>query len=189
MPGSAAGLLDQADVADHHVLVHGLDHVVDRQRRNGHGCQRFHLDAGLALGAHARLDAVAATGRRQLDADVRQRQRMTQRDERGRLLGGHDSGQPCRLQRIAFGHLAAANQRERRGAHRDLALRQRFAAGHRLRAHVHHARLAAVVEVRQFRCAPRDALPRAAASHSVDLPAPDRTRGSRATPSDPRSSA
>ena len=89
------------------VLVDGLDHVVDRQRRHRHGGQRFHLDAGLRVGAHARLDAVAAPRRRQLDADVRQRQRMTERNQRGRLLGGHDAGEPRRLQRIALGDLAA----------------------------------------------------------------------------------
>ena len=42
----AAALLDQPDVADHHRLVDRLDHVVDRQRRDGDRRQRLHLDAG-----------------------------------------------------------------------------------------------------------------------------------------------
>ena len=43
--------------------------------------------------------------RRQLepDVDVRQRQRMTERNELGRPLGGHDPGEPCGRERIALG--------------------------------------------------------------------------------------
>src|SRR5437868_5965747 len=59
-PRPAAALEHQPDLADHHRLVDRLDHVVDRQARDGNGGERFHLDAGLRRSAHARLDVVAA---------------------------------------------------------------------------------------------------------------------------------
>src|SRR6185503_797119 len=116
-------------------------------RRDRNGGQRFHLNTSLAVGANAGLDAIAATCWRQLDADVSQLQWMTERDERSRLLGGHDASEPCGLQWIALGHFAGADQRERCDAHGDLALCQRFTTGDRFGADVHHARLTAVVEV------------------------------------------
>ena len=54
---SARSSPTSADVADHHRLVDRLDHVVDRERGDGDGRQRFHLDAGLPGRADARLDA------------------------------------------------------------------------------------------------------------------------------------
>ena len=65
-------LLHQLDVADHHRLVDGLHHVVQRQRRHRDGGQRFHFDAGLARDPDARFDRVTGPGRRQIDRDVRQ---------------------------------------------------------------------------------------------------------------------
>ena len=43
-----------------HRLVDRLDHVVEGQRGDGDGGERFHLDAGLRARADARLDVVAA---------------------------------------------------------------------------------------------------------------------------------
>ena len=53
-----------------HRAIDGLHHVVDRQRRDGDGGQRFHLDAGPIGRADAALDDVAAAVRRQDDVDV-----------------------------------------------------------------------------------------------------------------------
>src|SRR6266571_3936286 len=44
----AAGLLQQPHLFDHHAAVGGLHHVVDRQQRNRHRRQGFHLHPGPA---------------------------------------------------------------------------------------------------------------------------------------------
>ena len=56
---AAAALFHEADLADDHRLVDRLDHVVDGQRGDRHGVERFHLDAGLRRRPHARFDLVA----------------------------------------------------------------------------------------------------------------------------------
>src|SRR5437879_1056230 len=43
--GSSTALEHEPDVADDHRAIHRFYHVVNRQRRHGHGGQRFHLDA------------------------------------------------------------------------------------------------------------------------------------------------
>src|SRR5688500_543853 len=75
---------------------------------------------------------------------------MTQRDQRGCLLGGHDAGQPGGLQRIPFGDGAGSDQTACLGAHGDLAAGDGFAVGRRLVADIHHAGLARVVGVRKL---------------------------------------
>ena len=69
---------------------------------------------------------------------MRQRQRMAQRNQRGGLLGGHDAGQPRRLQRIALLQRAGAHLAERRGGHPDAAARHRLPRGDRLGRDVDH---------------------------------------------------
>ena len=183
-------LLIEPDVADDHRLVDRLDHVVDRQRRDGDGGERFHLDAGLRRGADARLDVVAACGGGQLDVNARKRERMTERDERGGLLGGHDPGEPRGLQRIAFLHRAGADQPQRLARHRDRSARDRFAVGDRLVADVDHLHAAAAIDVRQRSAGSvlyAASLPPARTcppvrqpyvSLAIALPGPDRTTGS-----------
>ena len=120
-------------VADHHPLVHRLHHVVDGQRRNRHRGQRLHLDAGRGRRPHARLDPIAAFRRLELDVGMRDRQRMAQRDQRRRLLRGHDAGQPRGLERIALLHRAGAHLPQRVGRHADAPSRDRFARRDALR--------------------------------------------------------
>ena len=103
-PRATALLLHHADIADCHGLVNRLHHVIDGERRHGDRRERFHLDARLRGCAHPRRDLVAAPGRRQFDADVRQGKGVTQRNQDGRLLGRHDPREPGRLQWIPLGH-------------------------------------------------------------------------------------
>src|SRR5690349_17980154 len=44
--GLPARLVEQPYVADPHAAVDGLAHVVDGERGDGNGCQRFHFHAG-----------------------------------------------------------------------------------------------------------------------------------------------
>ena len=145
IPRSSAALFHHADLADHHRLVERLQHVVDRERRDGDGGERFHLDAGARRGANARLDRVAVLLARDLDVDVRQRKRMAQRNQIGRALGGDDAGEARGLERIAFLHLPCANRAQRRGAHRDAPARHGLARGLGLVADIDHAHPAALI--------------------------------------------
>ena len=94
--GLAAGLRDEPDLADHHRLVDGLEHVVEGQRGGGDGGERLHLDAGLRARPHARasMSIAAAPAARCRRATWVSAQRMAERDQRRRPLGGHDAGEP-----------------------------------------------------------------------------------------------
>ena len=72
---------------------------------------------------------------------------MAERDERGGLLRGENARQPRGLQRVPFGDLAAPDQFQRGGAHRDRTARDRFARGDRLRADIYHLHAAALIDV------------------------------------------
>ena len=52
----SAGFGYQADVGNDHVLLHGLAHVIDRQRRRGNGGQGLHLHAGSAVAGDGSFD-------------------------------------------------------------------------------------------------------------------------------------
>ena len=72
--------------------------------------QRLHLDAGAVGGAHGRGDLDGVVGDREVDGDRRDRERVAQRDQRRRLLGAHDPGEPGDGERVALGHAGAAQQ-------------------------------------------------------------------------------
>ena len=56
MSGFSAVFVEQADVGDDHVALDGLAHVIDRERRDAHRRQRFHLNACLAMAADLAAD-------------------------------------------------------------------------------------------------------------------------------------
>src|SRR5579884_646131 len=73
----APALLEQADALDLHAAVHGLDHVVDREQRHGHGRERLHLDSRpahrLRRRPHAHPGAALVERRGHLDVIETQR--------------------------------------------------------------------------------------------------------------------
>ena len=82
----------RAEVLDDHLRVERLDHVVDGQRGHRDGRQRLHLDSRLRSSrrsprSHAALLDLEAR------LDVRQRQRVAQRDDVGGVLRRHDAGE------------------------------------------------------------------------------------------------
>ena len=77
-------LLDELHLADDHSLVDRLRHVVHGERRNRDRDERLHLDAGLGRRLRRRFDLYRIVGNRERDVDVRQRERMAERDELGR---------------------------------------------------------------------------------------------------------
>src|SRR6058998_1472329 len=88
-----APLLDELDLRDGHTALDRLHHVVDGERRHRGGRERFHLDAGLVHGAHARLYGQLAALHVVAEGDVEtgDAQRVTERDQLRRALGGQDA--------------------------------------------------------------------------------------------------
>ena len=90
------------------------------------GGERLHLGARSALrGAPTprRRHAVAAA-RRELDVDVREQQRMTERNQLGGALGGHDAGETRDREDVALRQPALRDQAQRRGPHARRARRR-----------------------------------------------------------------
>src|SRR5262245_36296060 len=110
---------------------------------------------------------------------------MAQRDERRSLLGGHDAGQPSRLQRVALPDSAATNLPPGVCRHADRAARDRFARGDGLVADVDHAHTSGGIDMTQ-RVGPTGPT-RPSFLHFP--PAPGRTTDSRVKLSDPPPSA
>ena len=76
-------------------------------------------------------------------------QRVAERDELVRLLGGHDAGEARSGEHITLLGRAGFHQRQRRGGHGHEALRPGRALRDGLGRDVDHARLALVVEMRE----------------------------------------
>src|SRR5262245_21693537 len=104
-------------------------------------------------------------------------QRVAERNQICGPLHGHDAGESCRLERVALLDLAAANETERFGAHRDLAAGERLARRHRLVADVDHLDAAALVDVGQMLLR----LSHLTFRRLLRCPGPDRTTGFPAT--------
>src|SRR4030095_15132439 len=147
----AARLMEQPDVGNHHAAVDRLAHVIDGKGRNRGGGERLHLDAGAALELAGRLDVdgVALGVERELHVDRAQRQRMTERNEVGRLLGGHDAGKLRHRQHVALGGLLGRDELQRRRLHADTGARHGDTLGDVLGADIDHVRIATLVEVRE----------------------------------------
>ena len=77
-------------------------------------------------------------------------ERMAERDQLVRLLGGHDAGDARGGEHVAFLGAALLDQRQRRRRHGEEAFRARRAVGGGLVGDVDHARLALVVEMREL---------------------------------------
>ena len=114
--GLAALFLNEMNGFDAHAALDRLDHVVDRQTRDGDGGERLHLDAGRAFDLHRRShDAAGKLAiRRDVDGDLGQRKRVTKRDQLMRLLRRHDAGNPRRAQHVALLGVARDDQLQRR---------------------------------------------------------------------------
>ena len=111
---------DEANVMDLHGFFDGFTHVVDGQSGHRDSSQRLHFDAGTASGLDAREDIDALGARRERDFDCSQRQWMTEWDEVGGFFGGHDAGDPCNGQDIAFGQPSSDDQITGLWRHDDL---------------------------------------------------------------------
>ena len=83
----------------------------------------------------------------EIDGRLGDGQRMAQRDQLVRALGGHDAGDARGREHVALLGFALLDQRQRCRRHRDEAFRARGAMRHGLVGDVDHARLALLVEM------------------------------------------
>ena len=87
----AAGLLQQMNVGDENVLLHGLAHVVDRERGGADGRQCFHLNARVpgAGGRRGYLYGKARFIQRERNVYPVYKNWVAHRDDVRRVLCGH----------------------------------------------------------------------------------------------------
>src|ERR1700745_2633682 len=100
----APALLDQANAFDTHAALDRLDHVVDGQARDRRRGQRLHLDAGAAGDAHAGAhdDARELGIRHEVDIDLRDVERVAQRDQLVGSFRRHDAGDARGTEHVAL---------------------------------------------------------------------------------------
>jgi len=137
---ATTGFLEQDDLGDLGPALDPLDHVVDGQRRHRGGRHRLHLDPGLACGARfgGQNDRAGVGVDGALDANERERERMAQRDELGRPLGGLDAGDPGHAEDVALRRIAGENLGRGLGRDPHHSPRHRPPLGSGLLAHVDH---------------------------------------------------
>ena len=154
MPGRAAALFHQMNVLDAHSPFDRLNHVVDRQAGNRHGCERFHLHSGWTSYFHHPAHDQAGEGSIRLDVDRHfgKGERMTQGDQIMRSLRGHYSGYAGCAENVAFFRIPSEYEIERARAHNDTTLGGRGPLRRGFGRNVYHARFAAFTEVRELVC-------------------------------------
>src|ERR1700687_1737275 len=150
-PRPAARFLQQPDRLEVHALLDAFRHV--DQGQPGHRCrsERFHLDTGLPGDPRSRQDAPPAANDLEVHRDARQRQRVAERDQLGRLLGRHDAGDPSNLERISLGS-SLANRAQSSGRHPHHTFGESLARRRGLCRDVDHPRRALVIQVRESLC-------------------------------------
>jgi len=137
-PRLAAGLRFESHVGDGHRLIERFAHVIDGERGDRDGRERLHLDAGLRARGHFGFEVDAVAAQHGAHVYVRQRERVTERNEIARALGGHDAGETRSLQRVAFRCPLRAHGRDRLLRHQHARRRDRAPHRRLFRARVHH---------------------------------------------------
>jgi hypothetical protein len=139
----------EREVRDRHAAIDGLQHVVHRQRGDRGRGQRLHLGARAVQCRDTRLDRehAGASSRFEVHLAAREHDRMAQRDELGRALGGLDPGNPGDREHIPLLGIPTLDQRERSRPHLDHDSGASLASGDRLRPDVDHPSLPLLIEV------------------------------------------
>ena len=91
--------------------------------------------------------STASSATVEVDGDAGDRERVAQRDQRRRLLGAHDPGEPGDGERVALGHAVAAQQLDDLGGDEHPPGGDGLARGDVLAGHVDHAGGAGLVDV------------------------------------------
>src|SRR2546426_1200568 len=152
VPACTARLLEQSNLSDLHRSVRPLPDVVDREQGDRHRRQRLHFHAcppdRLRSGPHSHTREPLV--QRRLDFHVIQAQRVAEGDQLGRPLRRQRPRHLAHRQHVALGHLLIGHEPKRLARHPDRAFRHRRAHRDGLVAHIHHARPARLVHMRQL---------------------------------------
>src|SRR5579859_6947803 len=163
----AAGLRDELDLADDHLLVDSLAHVVDRERSNGHGGQGFHFDAGLGGdsgdGFDVERDRLGMVwlelGEVEMHFDALDGKRMAEGDEVATSLGGHDPGNASGIEDLTLGGFFFGDGAEGGGGQRDIAFGDGLPSSGGFGPDVDHSGLAFIIEMAEGVCHSRPQYP------------------------------
>src|SRR5258708_6874767 len=153
LAGLAAAFLLEPKAAERHAAVERLDHVVDREQSHRRRGQRLHLDPGLAVAFDGGLNfnRGGCFFQTEIDGDAGNRDRMRQRDQPRRALGGQDRGNARDAEHVALLRAAASHHAEGGRLHGDPPRGHRDAPRDGLLADVHHVRGTPGVEMSQCR--------------------------------------
>src|SRR5215211_223252 len=152
--GGFLGLLEKSNLPYYHVLIDGLTHIVDGQCGHAHSGQGLHLGARTVARAGCGRDRHAIASDLELNVNGGQVQSVTERNELGRLLGRHNTGDPGRVQRVALGQSLAPQQLYCFWGHTYESPGGGGAPHHGLVAYVDHPGRALTVEVREVHLPP-----------------------------------
>jgi len=115
---------------------------------DGDGREGFHLCPRSFLDPHPTLDAHAARGvRRELEVDVHERERMTERSQVRPPLRGHDAREARDPEHVPLGQPAGRDPRHRLRPHDDFTARHSLPERDRLRGDIDDASPSAPVDV------------------------------------------
>ena len=110
-------------MADGHLFVHGFAHIVNGERGNGNGGERFHLDAGSRgdFGGSSDDDAIAFGWNGEFHYAMSDGQRVAERNEIAGFFGGHDASEAGGGEDVTLGDFVAFDEVERGGLEMNLA--------------------------------------------------------------------
>src|SRR5436190_13363569 len=152
VPARATRLFEQSNLFDLHRPVRRLHHVVNRQQGDRYRRERlhFHPRPPDRLRGRPHPHARQLLVQPRVDFYVVQAQRVAQRDQLGRPLRRQRPRHLAHRQHVALRHLLLGHEPERLARHPDRAFRYRRAHRDGLVAHIHHARPARLVHMRQL---------------------------------------
>src|SRR5580700_4568545 len=131
MAGPATAFFDQPDSFDAHAALDRFHHVIDGETGDRYCGQRFHLNAGLAgdLDAGFDDDARQLGVRRDVDLDLRDGERVAERDQFVRAFGRLNAGDAGYAEHIALLGVTLAHDVEGFARHHHAAFSHRLALG------------------------------------------------------------
>ena len=151
LAGATARFLPQGNLADDHVLVGRLAHVVEGESCSRARSECFHLDAGLSGRFNHRFDVHDAVAHCQLDGNFGEHERVTERNEIRGALGGLDAGDARGGEHVTLRQGAGDDGRRGGWRHGDASARNGAATSDGFVSDVDHVGVALVVKMGEGR--------------------------------------
>lgn len=145
---SPTGFRFEPHMLDDDASLHGLEHIVERERCRRRRAHRFHLYARGTRATSRSAYKNRSIRHVEVNLNARQRQRMTKRDHLAGLLGSLDTSDPRHGQHVSFGR-PFAKQGQRRGSQENARACNRFPDRRGFVADVHDLGASMFVQVSQ----------------------------------------